>query len=258
MLVRAAQNRLIRSGEHGYLREAAEAAPVWGRMEVKLARTPERPPRTARLEVRVTRVEIEPPLHIKRRKRWRPVQMSVIWVRETGILPAGEEPVDWLLLCTEEVTSWEQAAGLVRAYTHRWKVERYHYTLKSGCRVEELQLERADRIERALALFSVVAWRLLWMTYQARVQPQAPCTVALDQVEWKGLLILTYRRADLPEEPPTLEEAVRMIALLGGFTGRKRDGDPGVKSLWRGMRQLLAFVVGYRVIAAPGGDVCNA
>jgi hypothetical protein len=258
LLVRAAQNRLIRSDEHRRLREAAEAAPVWGKMEVKLARTPERAPRVAQLEVRVTRVEIEPPLHIKRRKRWGPVPVSVVWVRETGILPAGEEAVDWVLLCTEEVTSWEQAAGLVQAYTHRWKVERYHYTLKSGCRVEELQLERADRIERALALFSVVAWRLLWMTYHARVQPQASCTVALDPVEWKSLLILTYQRADLPAEPPTLQEAVRMIALLGGFTGRKRDGDPGVKTLWRGMRQLLAFAVGYRVIASPSGDVCNA
>jgi hypothetical protein len=255
LLVRAGQNRLVNSGEHRLLHDAVRSAPLWGRLAVSLSRTPERKPRNARLDVSVCRLEVQPPLHIKRRRRWRPVAVTVVWVREVGEVPAGEERVNWLLLATEEVTSWEQATALIQAYTHRWKVERYHYTLKSGSRIEALQLERADRIERLLALFSVVAWRLLWMTYAARAEPEAPCTVALDEAEWKSLCVLTYRRADLPAQPPTLKEAVRMIAILGGFTARKRDGEPGVKTLWRGMRQLLAFTIGYRVLT--GGDVCN-
>ena len=143
------------------------------------------------------------------------------------------------------MTSLEQAVEIVEAYAQRWKVERYHYVLKSGCRVEDLQLESADRLERALALYNVVAWRLLYMTYIARIEPDLPCTAVLEEEEWQALFVIGAAQP-LPKEPPTVREAVRLIATLGGFLGRKGDGEPGVKTLWTGLRRLMDFTLAFR------------
>lgn len=110
--------------------------------------------------------------------------------------------------------------------------------LKSGCRLEQLQLETADRIERALATYTIVAWRLLWLTYVARYHPDATADTALETYEWKALYCHIHSTPTAPETPPTLNQCVRWIARLGGFLGRKRDGEPGVKTIWLGLRRL--------------------
>jgi hypothetical protein len=146
----------------------------------------------------------------------------------------------------------------VQAYAQRWKVETYHYVLKSGCGVEELQLHHAERIERALALYTVVAWRLLYMTYVARQAPQMPCTAILEEEEWRLLYVVSSRRgAALPQTPPTVREAVRRIATLGGFQGRKGDGEPGVQCIWTGFRRLMEFSFAYNALRASPHFVGN-
>jgi len=110
--------------------------------------------------------------------------------------------------------------------------------LKSGCGIEKLELETVERMRRALATFSIVAWRLLWLTYAARETPNASCEIVLSRHEWKLLYSLAHRGQRVPEAPPTLREAVRLIARLGGFLGRRHDGEPGVKTLWRGLRRF--------------------
>jgi hypothetical protein len=149
----------------------------------------------------------------------------------------------------------------VRTYAYRWLVERYHYVLKSGCRIEALPLRDTDRLERALALYAIVAWRLLWLTYLARRQPEHPCTRALSTPEWQVLFRTRYPTAALPTQPPPLGQAVRWIARLGGFLDRAGDGEPGVKVLWRGLRHLEDLTVGWQLAqaeAAPPGLVGNA
>lgn len=110
--------------------------------------------------------------------------------------------------------------------------------LKSGCRVEALQLGTAARLERALATYCVVAWRLLWLAYQARERPDAPCDGVLTAHEWQALWCALHRTPIPPDHPPSLRAAVRMLARLGGFLGRGHDGEPGVTTLWRGLRRL--------------------
>lgn len=244
ILIRATQNRRLVSLE--YLWEAVAAAPLLGRRTLHLPRTPKRPERDAQLEIRATRVELSPPRHARGRAQLKPVEAYAIWVQETGEVPDGQEPVQWLLLTTLPVESFEDAWRVVQMYTQRWKVERYHYTLKSGCKIEELQLEAADRIERALTLYSVVAWRLLYLAYEARAAPDVPCTRVLEEDEWQVLLLVRFPDRPLPARPPPLREAMRMIAGLGGFLGRKSDGEPGVKTLWRGYRTLMDYVVAFR------------
>lgn len=166
----------------------------------------------------------------------KPVKLQVILALEENP-PDGIKPISWLLLTTLKVNSFEEAARYVRWYTYRWLIERYHYTLKSGCGIEKLQLETTRRIDMALATYSIVAWRLLWLTYEARFNLDMPCDSVLEIDEWQSLCATINKNPIPPKKPPSLREAVRMIAILGGFLGRKGDGEPGVKSIWRGLRR---------------------
>ena len=171
--------------------------------------------------------------------------------------PKGEKPIHWLLLTLLPVETLEQAQQIVTWYTYRWLVERFHYVLKSGCKIEDSQLSQEVRLERLLAVYSLVAWRILRLTYQARITPDDPCTVALTELEWKALYAFTQRTQRPPKQPPTLRQAVRWIAQLGGFLGRKGDGEPGVKVLWRGWTRLQDIVETYALFHNPK-DVGNA
>jgi hypothetical protein len=115
--------------------------------------------------------------------------------------------------------------------------------------VEDLQLESADRMERALASYSVVAWRQLFLTLDARLDPHGPADTILDEHEWKALLAYHYSGRKLPVQPPTKREAISLIARLGGFLAHKGDGEPGVKTIWRGFAHLHDLSDGYRLAA---------
>lgn len=141
----------------------------------------------------------------------------------------------------------DDAMQAVAWYALRWLVERYHYVLKSGCRVERLQWETAERLQRALATSAVVAWRLLWLTYGARRHPEASCEAVLPRESWQVLHQVVPKTTTIPAAPPSLREAVRQIARLGGFLARKGDGEPGVKTIWRGLRRLDDVVTGFRL-----------
>lgn len=253
LLIRATHNRRVFGSEGAaYLWDSANAAPVVGTMEVELKRTPKREPRTAKMEVRLcSELRILRPRHKQKNTAVEAVCVSVVLVRELGDLPPGAERVEWLLVSTKPLADFEAALSAVEAYVARWTVERYHYTLKSGCQVEKLQLEHANRIERAVTLYSIVAWRLLFITYLSRMNPDLPCAEALDEDEWKVLHRMAHPGKRLPPRPMSLRDAVRQIARLGGFPGRRGDGEPGVKVLWRGLRRLADFVLAYRTLAIP-------
>ena len=255
LLVRATHNRKLKDPEYSYLTQAVEAAPVLGRLRLTLPRSRNRDEREAILEIRCARVVLEKPRNGTNGQGLAPVEVSVVLAREVDETAGGNERVEWLLLSTREVQTLEEAIWCVKSYALRWRVERFHYTLKSGCGIEKLQLETADRMKRALALYSIIAWRLLHMTYYVRAEPDAPCTVILEEDEWKALnLIRPGKKTADPLQPPTVNEAVRQIASLGGFMGRKGDGDPGVKSIWTGFRRLMDVTHGYRAATRDLGN----
>jgi Transposase Tn5 dimerisation domain/Transposase DNA-binding len=256
LVVRVTQNRKVESADGTSLYEAVERAPVLGKVKIAVPRSRKRKGRKAKLEVRACSLKLEPPLHHLDRKECPNVAVSVVHVREKGTTPEGEEPIDWMIITTLPVRNLAEALEIIEAYAQRWKVERYHYVLKSGCRLEDLQLESADRIERALAIYNVVAWRLLYTTYVARLEPDLPCTAVLEEDEWQALFIVGAARA-LPQKPPSVREAVRMIARLGGFLGRKGDGEPGVQVLWTGLRRLMDFTLAFRRLRVWQGLVGN-
>jgi Transposase DNA-binding/Transposase Tn5 dimerisation domain len=249
LLIRGTHNRKVDHPAQ-YLHQTLSQTEPCGMLVVEVKRNPERPARTAQLTVRFATLEIQVPLHHIRRSQCQPVSLQGILVVEEHP-PDGIQPIHWLLLTTLDIESFEQAACCVRWYTYRWLIERYHYTLKSGCGIEKLQLETARRMEMALATYSIVAWRLLWLTYEARFNPDVPCDTVLETYEWQSLCATVTQNPIPPKTPPSLRQAVRMIAALGGFLGRKADGEPGVKTIWRGWQRLHDIAATWKLLHSP-------
>lgn len=253
-VIRAAQGRgLTLDGQDVFA--ALTAQPPHARLTLSLERHPDRPAREAEVEIRFTSLTLKRP----RRSRARRDRLTLYAVegRESQP-PPGETPVHWLLLTSLPVDTLDQAQTVIRYYTYRWLIERFHFVLKSGCKLEERQLRDVSRLQRLLALFSQVAWQLLWLTYQARQTPDAPCTLILQAHEWHALHAFVHRSQPLPSQPPSLRQATRWIAQLGGFLGRKGDGDPGVKVLWRGWTRLQDIAATWSIVHPPPKDVGNA
>lgn len=234
LLVRAERTRQRRVAQ-GALWEHLAEQPVAGCQDIQIPRTASRPARRARLAVRFAAVDLQPP----RRHAQGPVAVWAVYAHEVGSdLHSPAEPLSWMLLTTVETTSFEQACERLRWYTHRWGIEVYHRTLKSGCRIENRQLATTKRLEACLAIDLVVAWRVHHLAKRARQAPGAPCTVYFEEAEWKALTTYVTRNPTPPVRPPTLREAMRMVASLGGFLGRKGDGEPGTQTLWLGIQRL--------------------
>jgi hypothetical protein len=245
LLIRAKPRRRVRHVER-LLGRAVRAQGAAGTMTVDLKRGDDRPPRPATLTIRLATLEIAPPATHPRRKTLPHLKLTAILAEEESP-PDGPKPVCRWRLTTLPIATLADAEQAVRWYALRWLVERYHYVLKSGCRIERLQLETAERLERALATYAVVAWRLLWLTYEARRHPEASCAVALPRDQWQVLHRVVHKTDRVPASPPGFREAVRQIARLGGFLARKGDGEPGVKTIWRGLRRLEDLVTGWKL-----------
>ena len=171
------------------------------------------------------------------------VQASCIVAREMEPA-AGDKPVEWRLLTNLPVHSLEQAARMIDWYRSRWEIEMFFHVLKNGCRIEALQLGSIEKIERALVLYMVVAWRIARLMRLGRSCPDLDAQLMFEPDEWKAAFILNQKRP--PDTPPTLNEVVRLVARLGGFLARTGDGEPGVKTIWLGMQRILDFAAGVR------------
>ncbi len=233
LLVRAerSRNRKV-EGEHLWEKIIRES--VSGYQEVSVPRRGARRGRIAKLEVRNSLVTLKPPVGSK----LPPIDIWAVYAREIDYSKDLKEPLEWMLLTTVETSSFEEAIERLGWYVRRWGIEVYHRTLKSGCRIEDRQFDGADSIEACLAIDMVVTWRILFLTMMGRETPDVSCEVFLKEEEWKVLYTIAKQTTDIPEVPPTLREAVRMIASLGGFLGRKSDREPGVTTIWRGLQRL--------------------
>jgi hypothetical protein len=252
LLIRANRNRQRRVQDLGeesrpeqedyeYLWDRLSREPTCGTLEIRVPRRSNRPARDAALEIRFAKLCLRPP---KQKTHLSPLEVWVVWAREVGA--AGvTEPIDWMLLTTLSVASFEEATERVRWYSLRWGIEVFHRVLKSGTRIEDRQLGDADTIQSCLAIDMVVAWRIHWLTKQGRETPQMPCEVIFTEEEWTVLYAAVHHQPP-PATPPSLRDATRMTAKLGGFLGRKGDGEPGTTALWRGLDRLAAMVDGYR------------
>jgi len=151
--------------------------------------------------------------------------------------PTDGEPIEWKLLTNVPTPDFAQACVRVQWYSCRWVVEMFHRVLKSGCRIEERQFDDLDNIKRFLAVDSVVAWRVLYLTLLSRQVPQMSCSALLEAYEWQALYCFVHKTKKFPSQVPTLAEVVRWIAQLGGFTASSKH-QPGTTVLWQGLQRL--------------------
>jgi hypothetical protein len=237
LLVRASSDRALLDDEVRKLWPKVEAQPVTGYLTVRILGNDKRQARQATVSVRFTSVTLRPPWRPNGRKL-PPVTLNAILVREENPSPDVDEPIEWLLLTNTPVASFDEAQQVIDWYCCRWQIEVFHKVLKSGCRVETCRLQTTDRLYNFIALMSIIAWRLHWMTYINRCQPDLPCTAVLTTIEWEALYMRIHKSTRLPATVPTVRQAVRWIAQLGGFLGRNSDGEPGVTTLWRGWQRL--------------------
>jgi hypothetical protein len=236
-LVRGQHDRVLANGKT--LRQHLAAAPVLTETTFERPASHGCKARTVHQQIRAVRVTLPAP---RRPDRTLPaVEITAILATEPQP-PAGEAPVEWLLLTNLPVETPEQALEKLQWYLCRWQIEVFFRILKSGCRIEKLQLEKIERLEPALAFYMIVAWRVLFLTMLGRECPEMPCDVVFDTAEWQAVYIVTERRAP-PDTPPSLDTMVRKVAGLGGFLNRKSDGFPGPQTLWIGIQRAADFVM---------------
>lgn len=221
-LIRAFRKRKVKlmdgTEEIKPLKEAITSTEIRGRETVKIQRGRGRKDREVKLEIRYESYELQPPENSKNEQ---PLKVQVILAQEEGEPLLGEEKVEWLLLTTLTIENIEDARKYLQYYAKRWLIERFHYVLKSGCYLEKLQLERRERIQRALATYSIVAWRILWITYEARENPEKEVEGILEKEEWQALYGKFNKGKPMPLNPPKLGECVLWIAKMGGYLARK-------------------------------------
>ncbi len=240
LLIRAEKTR-NRKEEGIYIWDKMKKKDVAGYKEVLIPRKGNRAERIAKLEIRFSSVTIDPP---KQKKGFEPIKVWCVYTHEVDYGKEVNEPIEWMLLTTIEVKSFEEAVEKIVWYSKRWGIEEYHRILKSGCRIEDRRLGNAREIKACLGIDMVVAWRVFYMTKISREKPEAPCTEIFREEEWR-VLYSHVKREKPPEKIPGLREIVRMVAKLGGFLGRKGDKEPGVIVIWRGLQYLKTLLEGY-------------
>jgi hypothetical protein len=203
-------------------------------------RASDRPARVANVEVRACKTTLRAPWRHDRKLP--DITINIVLVEETGT-PKGQEPLQWILVTTLPIETDDQVRSIVKYYCHRWGIEIYFKTLKSGCRIEERQFEFLDREMNCIALYMIIAWRVLLLCRLGRMCPDMNCEHVFEPSEWKAVYLVVTRK-DPPKTPPRLNEMIRLIASLGGYVNRAKT-EPGTQTLWIGLQRMHDFASCY-------------
>ena len=235
VVVRAAHNRSLEHDPHR-LWEKLEAQSIAVEHKVDLNETKKRKAHTAKLAVRFCAVQLRPPTRLGPDSE---LQVYAVYADEIDA-PEGEEPVSWMLLTSDPVTTVEEALTILRWYGYRWRVEEFHKLLKSGCQVERYRLA-AEGMKPLLGFLCVIAADLLRLTYLKRTQPEMPVEKVLSSVQ---IQVLKAKSSSTPKKL-TVRWAVETIARLGGYLEHRRKTPIGIQVLWRGYTKLHDLVEGW-------------
>ncbi len=250
LLVRARHDRVLGKGKlfatmGGGAPDAMVDVEIEGLTErAKSSRTKARPARQKRLagcELRFCRVTLPATDAVPGAE---PVSVHGVHVREIAP-PDGEDPVQWFLLTTVTVKTAQEAADIVGFYLQRWRIKDFFRVLKSGCRVEFLLFRTADRLQRAIAINAVIAWRIMVMTLLGRQVPD--CEPHLMFADHELAFLRDYASEHGLTPPERLGDAVALVAHFGGYRDRKHDPDPGHQIMWHGQTRLTSAALGHRI-----------
>ena len=237
--VRMAYEHRLVTDEPAYLLTTARSWPPVVGKTIEIRGRGGRPARQAHLLISFGCVRLRVP------KGKEPLLVWVVRAWEVDA-PPDVEPVEWILATSVPVETADDALERLTWYTARWLVEEYHQCLKTGCEIEHRDFEHADRIKRLLGFLAPIAVRLLQLREDARLNPELPATTLVDPLT----VTILATRLGVPVAEITVQAFWRGVAGLGGFIGRRRDGQPGWKTLWRGWLYLQTLVEGVRLAAS--------
>lgn len=223
-----------------------------GVIKIQVPKQKNKPDRVATCEIKFCDYKLTAPNNHIDSNIQPKLKMYAIYVYEKEC-PADIEPIEWMLITNIPITKIEQAFEKIEWYCLRWRIETWHKIIKSGLKVEDCRLSDAERLFRYLAVMSIVAWRIFWITLVARVAPEVSCYLFLSDLEWKILFTKFKKNNEYPKNPPTTMQCVRWIAQLGGFLARKGDGDPGITHIWRGLKKFEDILEGVKI----GMNICG-
>jgi hypothetical protein len=239
-LVRAFENRRLKpeEGPQTYLLDEVRAWPAQASRPFQVPGTHGRTARSTVVQLAFGTSTVLPPRYEKRCGK-EPLEVWAIrvWEEQT---PVGEEPLEWMVLTSVSTTTLDQAWERVGWYEHRWVVEEYHQCLKTGCRLEERQVQSAERLMRLLGLLSPLAVRLLQLRDLARRDPERPAHEILDT----DLLAIVAAQTDQTPALMTSDAFWKTVAQMGGYLARRGDGPPGWKTLWKGWLRVQTLLEG--------------
>ena len=215
-------------------------APILGIVEFTLPGRKGTPSRDIKQNIRATKVLLIPPKH---KKHLPEVSINAVFLEEIET-PPGVEPISWMLITTLPIDTIEQVQLVIDLYLSRWGIEMFFKVLKSGCKIEELRFREASRLHACIALYMIVAWRVLYSTFIGRTCPNLPCSILFEKDEWQSVYAIV-KKAPPPDTPPSLQEFMNMVAKLGGYRGRKSDGPPGMETIWRGIQSMYRLAEGW-------------
>jgi hypothetical protein len=218
-------------------------AKALGNVTVNIPRDSRRgvPAREATMEVASCQASILKPSSVRGDETGPKLSINLVRITELDP-PDGQEPIEWIIATSLPILTASDAFAIVGHYVQRWKIERFHYVLKSGMGAENIQQRTYERIKPVLFIYSVIALYIMAVTYMGRIAPDAPCTVFFDDDEWKILYCIANKKKTAPDEPYSMADAVKYLGQLGGYKRSPSDGAPGLKSIWDGLL-LLYFAV---------------
>jgi len=191
--------------------------------------------------IRAKTLWLHPPTGRRGKLRCQPVLINALIASEIDT-PKGEKPIEWLLLTNLAIETSEDRLAILRYYLCRWQIEIFFKILKSGCRVEQLQLNCAKRYSPCLALYLIIAWRIFYLTLLSRTQADMSCELFFHATEWQVAYRVKLKKKP-PQKPPSLATMMQLVARLGGFLNRKSDKHPGPKPIWLGLQRLADLLL---------------
>jgi hypothetical protein len=230
LLIRATHDRKTLLGNNMW--EEIERGNVLTIFELDIPKVASEGGQKLKMEVRADMVMLSPPVG---KTHLPSLIVYGIVVRQAD---KKENGLEWRLISTMPVKTAAEAMQCVQRYSYRWRIERFHYILKSGCRLEDLQLRNVNALRKAIIIYSLCAFKIMEMLHLSRTQPNQPCTNYFSEKEWRILSSLSNKYPVIKNHAPTLQECVKMIAKLGGYLARNSDGPPGIKNLWRGLQKF--------------------
>jgi hypothetical protein len=257
-LIRAKVNRRVCSDEGKRtdykIKSTLRNKESLGILTLKISGTSKRKARSAKLMVYSQRIYLSLPDKQKKRDDYKPVQVTAILCEELKP-PRNAEAIEWLLITDLSVTTLEEAYEKIRWYTCRWQIELFFKVLKSGCTIEKLQLTEKN-FSACLSFYIIVAWRILYIMTIGRYYPKISCECVFSTEEWQTAYIVSHKKKP-PKIPLRLNEMIRMVASLGGYINKKSSSEPGVKTMWIGLRNMQEHLKARKAFETVYGRTCG-